>query len=103
MEIIELTNSPKEGKRFRVVMKMDDGKEKHFDFGAEGGSTYIDEGDKKKRENYWLRHLANKTERHRIENVIPSPATFSAWLLWGESSDLCDNLVALNKYFKRSK
>jgi len=35
------------------------------------------------RANYWKRHLANRTEDERITNLVPSPALFSAMLLWG--------------------
>jgi hypothetical protein len=95
--ILELTNSPKIGKRFRIVLLMDDGKVKHWDFGAEDGSTYIDHGDKEKRENYLKRHLANPTERQRIQYGIPSAALFSAVLLWGKSTNLTDNLIDLQE------
>lgn len=102
IEIVEITNSPKEGKRFRIVLNID-GKLRHWDFGAEGGSTYIDHADPVKRANYIKRHLANKTERYRIENAIPSPALFSMILLWGGSPDLTDNIVELQQMFNSYK
>jgi hypothetical protein len=72
-------------------------KVKHTDFGAENGHTFLDHHDLKKRENYRKRHLANKTEKERIENYIPSPATFSYYLLWGDSDDLLENIIQLQK------
>ena len=99
MEIVEIINSPKQDKRFRVAVNMG-GKIKNFDFGSAVGQTYIDHGDKVKRNNYLLRHTANATERKRITELIPSPAMFSAWLLWGDSTDLFDNIVELNKHLK---
>ena len=98
IEIIELTKSPKDSKRFRIVLNID-GKQRHWDFGAPSGSTYIDHCDKTKRANYLKRHLANPIERERIENAIPSPALFSAILLWGNSTDLTDNIVELQQMF----
>lgn len=95
-KILDLTNSPKEGKRFRITYS-DNMKVKHTDFGLDGGETYLDHEDKKKRDAYRARHLGNKTERHRIENFIPSPATFSYYLLWGDSTNLFDNLIQLQK------
>jgi hypothetical protein len=94
--ILDLTNSPKENKRFRITYS-DDMKVKHTDFGLKGGDTFIDHHNLKKRENYRKRHLANKTERNRIENLIPSPALFSYKLLWGDSPDLLENIIELQK------
>ena len=100
--ILDLAKSPRNNKRFRIRYT-DDMRVKHTDFGAEHGSTYIDHSDLKKRANYRKRHLANATEAHRIENFIPSPATFSYYILWGDSDDLFDNLIQLqkdwNKYY----
>jgi hypothetical protein len=96
MDILELVNSPKPNKRFRITLEIE-GKQKHYDFGAEGGYTYIDGATIKARENYRKRHLANTTERERITHLIPSPALFSYRLLWGDSHKLLDNLIELQK------
>ena len=101
IEILELVCSPKPMKRFRIKIREGD-KVRTFDFGLEGGETYLDHEDKTKRKNYLARHLANKSEKRLIENLIPSPALFSADLLWGKSSDLCENLVDLQKAFNRN-
>ena len=77
--IISITSSPRKTKRFRVTM--DDGRV--FDFGYDKGTTYIDHGDENKRLAYWKRHYANPTEKRLIDNLVPSPALFSAYLLWG--------------------
>jgi hypothetical protein len=82
-------------KRFLAELSLN-GKIKRIKFGAPGGSTYLDHGDKKKRENYWKRHMANPVEKYRIENLIPSAALLSAYLLWGESTDLSENVDMLN-------
>ena len=95
IEILELTSSPKANKRFRITLEID-GREKHWDFGAKDGSTYLDHEDEKKRAAYWARHCANPKERSRIIGIEPSAALFSAYLLWGNSPDIFDNLVALN-------
>jgi hypothetical protein len=70
---------------------------RHFDFGLKNGKTYIDEGDKKKRENYWKRHMGNTIEKHLITRMIPSPALFSAYILWGASTNIGDNIIFFNK------
>lgn len=102
IEIIDFTESPKPLKRFRITLDLD-GKEKHWDFGAKSGRTYIDEGNELKRTNYLKRHLANPAERNRIENIIPSPALFSAVLLWGHSTDLIENIKHLNSLLQKKK
>lgn len=94
--IVSIENSPIKHKRFRITM--DSGKT--FDFGLEGGSTYIDHHDKTIRKNYWKRHFANKTEKQLITNLVPSPSLFSALLLWGESISLETNIRKLNELWK---
>jgi hypothetical protein len=97
-KILDLTNSPIENKRFRITYS-DNMKVKHKDFGLEGGETYIDHHDLKKREAYRARHLGNAKEKERIENLIPSPALFSYKILWGDSPHIFDNLIQLQKEF----
>jgi hypothetical protein len=100
--ILDLTNSPRNNKRFRITYTDTDvAKVKHVDFGAKDGSTFLDHEDSKKRENYRKRHLGNKKEKERIENLIPSPALFSYRLLWGDSPDIFDNLIQLQKDFNK--
>ena len=99
MKIIKLINSPRKEKRYRVFL--DNGE--HYDFGLKNPTygTYIDHKDKVKRENYRARHKGNLSEKYLIENLIPSPALFSYWLLWGDSTLLEQNLKNLNKMFKK--
>ena len=76
-KIIKLVKSPRKNKRFRVYLQND----KYFDFGldggdgGDGGNTYIDHGNKKKRDNYRKRHYAQ--ERKLIDSLTPSPALYS--------------------------
>lgn len=93
--IISIESSPRKNKRYRVHLKNG----QKIDFGLKGGSTYIDHGDKVKRKNYWARHLGNPIEKRLIEGLIPSPALFSAYLLWGESKSLKENIKKLNRLF----
>ena len=82
-------------------MTLDNGQS--YDFGLKGGKTYIDHHDKRLRANYWKRHLANRTEHERIKNLTPSPALFSAMLLWGDSTSLDRNIQILNRLLKIKK
>jgi len=97
MKIINITDSPKKSKRFRVYM--DDGK--HYDFGLDTGSTYIDHHDKQKRLAYIARHLGNIREKRLIDSLTPSPALFALALLWGEHTNINDNIKSLNHLFKK--
>jgi hypothetical protein len=97
--IIDIKNSPAKNKRYRVFL--DTGK--HYDFGLKDGHTYIDEGDVKKRTDYWQRHMANKKENNLVRNLVPSPALFSAMLLWGISTSLEENIKYLNHEWQVKK
>jgi hypothetical protein len=100
VEIVELLPSKTNNKRFEITVQVDDDLYK-FQFGDANGSTYIDHGDERKQEAYRRRHYANKTEKYRIDNLIPSPALFSWKLLWGDHRDLLDNLIELQREFNR--
>lgn len=90
-KIVRLEESPRKTKRFRVYLENG----KHYDFGYDKGSTYIDHHDERKRENYRKRHYAS--ESYLIDNYIPSPALFSYYLLWGDSTSLMQNIIDFNK------
>jgi hypothetical protein len=95
--IIKIIDSPLKNKRFRVFLD----NYKHFDFGLKNGSTFIDHFDKQKRLNYRKRHYGNKKEKYLIDNLIPSPALFSYYLLWGDSNNLFENIDELNKLLNK--
>lgn len=94
--IVKLSRSPKLMKRYRVFL--DNGKV--FDFGLDKGETYIDHHNKQLRDAYRARHLGNKTEYDLIKNLVPSPSLMSYYLLWGESTNIIDNIKYLNKLLK---
>lgn len=95
--IVEIQKSPIQYKRLRVIM--DNGKK--YDFGLSTGQTYIDHHNKMLRMNYWKRHLGNPIEKKLIENLVPSPALFSAMLLWGEHTTLKQNVHTLNELWRK--
>jgi hypothetical protein len=96
--IVSIKNSPIKTKRFRITLDNN----KHYDFGLKTGQTYIDHKDKIKRHNYQVRHYNLKKEQPYIQNLIPSPALFSYYILWGETSDIMKNIKLLNKLFKNN-
>jgi hypothetical protein len=91
VKIINVIDSPRKTKKYRAIFNDDT----YIDFGLRGSSTYLDHKDKKKRENYWKRHVGSENERELLHWVIPSPATLSALLLWNKET-LGDSIKDLN-------
>ena len=95
--IVDIKQSPFKHKRFRITMDNN----KTYDFGLEGATTFIDGASEETRKNYLKRHLGNPIEKRLIENLIPSPSLFSAFLLWGNSRDINTNINNFNKLWKK--
>ena len=91
--INQLQESQRKNKRFRIIMLNSFYK---YDFGLKNGSTYLDHHDKDKRDAYRKRHYGNKREKYLIDNLIPSPALLSYYILWGPYTDLKKNIDYLN-------
>ena len=96
-KIIDIIDSDREKKRYKVVLNNG----KTYNFGLKDASTYIDHHDKQKRNAYLKRHTASPLERNLIMNLVPSPALFSAALLWGPHMSLYDNIRNLNQAFEK--
>jgi len=100
MRIGGLQASKKKDKRY-VIHIIDGNKVKSYDFGLKGGETFIDHKDEAKRLAYLARHMSpGSKEKELIENLIPSPALFSAVLLWGRQPTLSQNVADLQKMFE---
>ena len=81
--------STRKGKRFMAEIN---GKVIHF--GAKNGSTYLEHKDKIKRENYLKRHKVNE------DWTKINPASLSRFILWGDSTNINDNIEDYKKRFK---
>lgn len=81
--------STRKGKRFMAEIN---GKLIHF--GAKNGSTYLEHKDKIKRENYIKRHKVNE------DWTKINPASLSRFILWGDSTNINDNIEDYKKRFK---
>jgi hypothetical protein len=92
MKIVSLEKSTRANKKYKAVM--DSGKEYHF--GLKGSVTYINGASKEKRDAFLARHLNNPLEKKLIENLVPSPALLSVYLLWNTPS-LEKNIKILNR------
>jgi hypothetical protein len=90
---MKIQPSTRKGKRFMVTFS--NGVTTHF--GQAGGKTFIDEGDKAKRDAYLKRHKAREDW-----NDPYSAGALSRWLLWGDSTDLETNHRSFMKRFKVS-
>ena len=56
-------------------------------FGSKNSSTFLDHQDKVKRSNYLKRHKANENWNQG------NAGSLSAYILWGDSSDMYSNLL----------
>lgn len=88
-----ITPSTRKDKRYQATFN--NGKIIHF--GLRGGNTYIDHGDKIKRENYIKRHAVNEN----FSNPY-SASALSRFLLWGDYTTLEQNHNAYMKKFNIS-
>jgi hypothetical protein len=85
-----IQKSTRAGKRFMATYA--NGKVVHF--GQAGGQTYIDHGDKAKREAYLARH-----KKRENWNDPFSAGALSRYLLWGDSTNMETNHQAFMKMF----
>lgn len=85
-----IQKSTRAGKRFMATYA--NGKVVHF--GQAGGKTYIDHGDKAKREAYLARH-----KKRENWNDPFSPGALSRYLLWGDSTNMETNHQAFMSKF----
>lgn len=88
---MEITDSTRKGKRFVAVFK--NGVKIHF--GQQGGNTYIDHGDIKKRDAYLARHGAGRENW----NTPYSASSLSRWINWGHFTDINKNIAFFKKKF----
>jgi hypothetical protein len=94
MKIVSLEKSNRKDKKYKV--EMSDGKLYHF--GLKNSISYVEGATKQKRDAFLARHLNNPLEKKLIENLVPSPALFSVYLLWNTPS-LENNIKLLNRLF----
>jgi len=95
VQILRVEKSNVANKKY--VATLDDGS--RINFGSALSTTYTEGATSQKKYAYQQRHLANAVEKHRIENLIPSPALLSYYLLWN-TPDLQYNVKVLNNKLK---
>jgi hypothetical protein len=95
VQIVRVEKSKVKGKKYTAIF--DDNT--RINFGSDVSITYSEGASSQKKYAYMKRHLANPIEKHRIENLIPSPALLSYYLLWN-TPDLQYNIKLLNSKLK---
>lgn len=95
MKIVSLEKSTRKDKKYKIIMS--DGNEYHF--GLKNSITFVEGASEQKRNAFLLRHINNPKEKDLIENLIPSPALFSFYILWN-TNDIDKNIKILNKKFR---
>lgn len=78
-----LIQSPIDGKKWRVVLLNEEGREHHVDFGATGYQDFTISKDETRKALYLLRH---KTREDWTKSGIFTAGFWSRWLLWNLSS-----------------
>jgi hypothetical protein len=91
MRFISLQQSPRKDKKY--VIRFEE-PTMAIHFGSKGSSTYLDHYDKLKRDNYLKRHSVNE-DWSKV-----NAGSLSAYILWGESTDLATNLRIFLNTFK---
>ena len=94
--MIQLLFSERPDKRFAAIYD-----DKVYYFGSPTGTTFIDGATEKQKDNYKKRHYANAVEKHRIDNLIMSPALLSWFLLWN-TPNLTENVRILEGLLART-
>ena len=95
--IVDVQPSKVKGKRLCAILSNG----KKYNFGLDGGQTYLDHHDFNKRSNYRTRHYHNPKETKLLENLTPSNSVLSYYLLWGPHKSLDANIQYLNRLWQK--
>ena len=84
MRFISLEKSKKPNKKLVITFSEPN---LTIHFGSKNSSTFLDHQDKTKRSNYFKRHKVNEN-RDQV-----NAGSLSAYILWGDSTDMYANLI----------
>ena len=94
MRLVSVEKSPNPQKKLRATFELDNGRTKHTDFGSAGMDDYLQTKDKEQRERYRERHQKD------LRTGDPTRAGYLSYhLLWGNYSNLSDNITAYKRKF----
>ncbi len=91
MKFESIKQSTRKNKKLMITFS---NPKKTIHFGSKNSKTFLDHNDKKKRENYILRHQVNENWNDPL-----TAGTLSFYLLWGSSTDLNTNLKKYLNHF----
>lgn len=95
MKLLRVSVSKKPGKKYDAIFETDEGRQKTTSFGAAGMDDYTKTHDTEQRARYRQRHAKD------LKTGDPTKAGFlSYYLLWGEHTNLQDNIAAYRKRFR---
>ena len=92
--IISVKKSDKPNKKYVATFKLEDGTKRRTHFGQKGSKTYLDHKDEVKRDAYRKRHAVDLETDDALR-----AGYLSYFLLWGDHTNLRDNVKAYNKRF----
>ena len=95
--ILNVINSPIDDKRYRAIFN----DQTFIDFGMRCAETYIDHHCEKRRLGYW-QFVYNSNENELLYWLIPCDLVLTTYLLYGNSTDLYENINSLNKLLKKN-
>lgn len=99
MKLLKVVKSEKQGKKWKAIFKLDNGKEKTTHFGFKNPNDlkndYTLHKDKERRRRYRIRH-----EKDLKTNDPTRAGYLSYFLLWGNSTSLKQNIKDYKKKFK---
>ena len=93
MILKDVIKSPVKNKKFRAVFD-DNGKIKNVDFGDSRYQDYTQHHDPERRRLYRIRHA-----RDLETNNVRSPGYLSYYILWGDSTDINQNIADYKRKF----
>ena len=95
--ILNVINSPIYEKRFRAIFN----DYTYIDFGMRWAESYVDHHNIDKRLGYW-KFMYNSSDYDLLYWLIPSDILLTTFLLYGDSTDISENIKILNNEFKKS-
>ena len=94
--ILNIINSPIPDKRFRAIFNYG-----YVDFGMRWAESFIDHYNTERRLGYW-KMMYNSNDKELLYWTIPSDILLTTFLLYGDSTDISENIEILNIELKKN-
>lgn len=93
-KLIKIEKAKNKKYKFTAIFNLSDGKLKKVNFGAANYSDYTIHKDKERRKRYRIRH-----KKDLMTNDPTRPGYLSYYILWGDSTDIKENIKNYIKKF----